>query len=79
MISSCVALMEACARLAALLDLPLDLDPESDEAQDTADWQGQGATKWQRYGVESLTCLGRYYACRVARASRCALVFTWST
>jgi hypothetical protein len=75
MLGSSVALLEECSELAKTLELPLDLDPESDEVQNAADWQGQGDTKWQHYGVESLTCLALYRACQVSLGSGYAIVF----
>ena len=75
MIGSGPLLMEECTRLAALLELPLDLDPESEEVWQAVDNQGQGLVPWKRYGIESFTCLRLYHACRVSVHLGAALVF----
>jgi len=74
-IGSVPMLLEECTQLAEVLALPLDLDPESEAVQDAADWQGKGETTWQRYGVESFTCLALYRACQISLESGCAIVF----
>ena len=75
MIGSAPVLMEECVRLAALIQLPLDLDPESDEVWDAPENQGQGAVPWKRYGVESFTCLRLYHACKASIRLGAAIAF----
>lgn len=74
-IGSAVALLEECATLARLLGIPPGLDAESLEVDEAADSQGEGSERWQRYGVETLTCLRLMKGCRLSLASGCALVF----
>ncbi len=76
MIGSSYMLLEECKALAQYLELPLDIDPESDEVWDAADNQGQGDTKWKRYGIESFTCLRLYYAAKKSIELNAAVVFT---
>jgi hypothetical protein len=68
-------LLEECLELARALELPEDLEPESEAVWEAAGNQGGGA-KWQRYGVESHTCLALIAACRASVATGAALVFT---
>ncbi len=75
MIGSAPMLMEERQRLAAVLDLPLDLDIEAEEVWSAAERQGESEIKWQRYGVESLTCLSLFRACEISVQSGAALVF----
>ena len=62
MIGSSYRLLNECKRLAEALELPLDMDQESDELWEASDSQGEGDSKWERYGVESFTCLRLYKA-----------------
>src|SRR5262249_49437393 len=63
MIGSSARLLDECKRLAAALQLPLDLDPEGEEVWKASESQSVGDAQWKRYGIESLTCLGLYHAC----------------
>jgi hypothetical protein len=74
-IGSSIRLRVECMRLAALLELPLDLDPESDELSQALELQGQGEAQWQRYGIESYVCLNLYLACEHSLRSGAAIVF----
>ena len=75
MVGSSPRLLEECRRLAGALQLPLDLDPESDEVWNAAERQGQGKRPWERYGIESSTCLRLYTATRHSIATGAAIVF----
>jgi hypothetical protein len=75
MIGSTQRLLAECLELAAALELPDDLDPESDEIWEAAESQGEGEAKWQRYGVESHTCLALIRACRASVETGAAVVF----
>tara|TARA_R100000027_G_C2224572_1_gene87162 strand:+ start:65 stop:751 length:687 start_codon:yes stop_codon:yes gene_type:complete len=75
MIGSSVRLLAECERLAALLDIPKDLDPEENIVWEAADSQGEGEKKWERYGVESYVCLGLIKACRLSLRDKTAVVF----
>jgi hypothetical protein len=69
-------LRDETRRLAAFFELPLDLDPESEQVYETADSQGTGPTTWQRYGRESYSCLRLYHAASHSITTGAALVFT---
>lgn len=76
MIGSSHRLLEECLELARALELPPDLDPESEEVWEAAENQGEGEAKWQRYGVESHACLRLIRACQASIATGAAVVFT---
>ncbi len=56
-VGSSFRLLEESKILADFLQLPLDLDPEDKAFFDAVDSQGIGEQKWQRYGIESFTCI----------------------
>lgn len=64
-----------CEALAGVLELPLDLDPESEEVSRAMESQGEGARTWQRDGIESFTCLQLYAAANHSITTGAALVF----
>jgi hypothetical protein len=75
MIGSSVQLLQECKRLAEWLELPLDLDPESDEVWDAADSPQPDGPKWKQYGVESFSCMRLIKAAEASIDSGAALVF----
>jgi hypothetical protein len=62
--------------LAAALELPLDLNPDDERVWEASDSQGEGDTKWERYGVESFTCLRLHHAAVHSVKYAAAIVFT---
>lgn len=74
MIGSSHRLLQECQRLAAALAIPHDMDSESDELLEAAQNQGEGEG-WQRYGVESFTCVRLIHACEASIRSGAALVY----
>jgi hypothetical protein len=50
-------LLEECLRVAEALDLPIDLDPDSDEVANAVDGRVEQPVEWQRHGIASFTCL----------------------
>lgn len=74
LIGSAYSLRDDCKRIAAAIDLPLDLDPESDEVSEAFEKQGKLNGTWQRYGRESFACLQLHRAASIAIASGCAIV-----
>lgn len=74
-VGSSQRLLAECLELARALELPDDLDPESDEVLDAAEGRGEGGEKWRRYGVESHTCLALIRACRASVSTGAAVVF----
>jgi hypothetical protein len=75
MVGSSARLQEECGRLAAALQVPLELDHEAEEIWQAADSQGQGDVHWQRYGIESYVCLRLYHACQHSLTQHAAIVF----
>ena len=75
MIGSSHALLKECRELAEALELPGDLSVDDERLWDAADEQGGGETKWERYGVESFTCLRLMRACEVSVETGAAVVF----
>jgi hypothetical protein len=75
MVGSSFRLKEECTRLAAALELPLELDPEAEEVWEACDSQGEGDNRWQRYGIESFGCLRLYTACQRSIKHGAAIVF----
>lgn len=74
-IGSSHRLLDECLRVAVALQIPLDLDPDSDEVWDAADGTLEGAKGWQRYGVETYTCLRLIDAARRSIATGAAIFF----
>lgn len=75
MIGSSYRLLEECEELAKYLELPTDIDPESDDVWDSADAQGEGDLIWKRYGVESFVCLRLLLAAKFSIRTGSAIVF----
>lgn len=75
MVGSAPRLLQECLRLASWLELPPDLDPESEEVWEAAELQQQSGPKWKQYGIESFTCLRLIAAARASVSSGAALVF----
>lgn len=74
-VGSSVRLLSECTRLAAWLELPLDLDPESEEVWDAADSPAVDGPKWKQYGKESFACIRLIKAAKVSIDSGAAIVF----
>ena len=75
MIGSSVRLLNECTRLAEWLELPLDLDPESDELWEAADTPQFNGPKWKQYGIESFSCIRLIRAAQASIESGAAIVF----
>jgi hypothetical protein len=89
MIGSSQRLLAECIELAGALELPLDIDPESDIVWDAANLQGEGDSNatggtavqgaprpaWQRYGIESFICLRLHRAAEHSIETGAAIVF----
>jgi hypothetical protein len=76
LIGSAYSLREDCKRIAAAIDLPLDLDPDADEVQEAFEKQGKIPGAWRPYGRESFACLQLHRAASVSIATGCAIVLT---
>lgn len=75
MLGSSHALLRECRELAQALELPADLSPDDEAVFEAVESQGEGAAKWERYGVESYTCLALIKACEASVETGAAVVF----
>jgi hypothetical protein len=75
MLGSSHALLRECRELAGVLELPEDLAFEDEAVWEAADSQGEGEARWERYGVESYTCLALLRACEASVETGAAIVF----
>ena len=75
MLGSSHALLRECRELAQALELPEALSVDDEQLWFAADSQGEGETKWERYGVESFTCLRLIRACEASIETGAAVVF----
>ena len=75
MIGSSQMLLKECRELAEALELPADLSLDDERLWEAPETQGEGETKWERYGVESFTCLRLMRACEVSVETGAAVVF----
>ena len=75
MIGSSHALLRECRELAQALELPGDLAADVEALWAAAETQGEGETKWERYGVESFTCFNLIRACEASVETGAAVVF----
>lgn len=75
MLGSSHALLRECKELAQALELPEDLSPDDEVVLAAVDNQGEGETKWERYAVESYTCLALMRACEASVEIGAAIVF----
>jgi hypothetical protein len=76
-VGSSQKLLEECRKIAAAIELPLDLDLNSDEILDAIDMQGVESAGWRRYGIEAYTCLALIRVCEASIAMKAALIFSW--
>jgi hypothetical protein len=75
MIGSVPQLLEECSALAKLLEIPDGLDVESDAVLEAAENPSSGAVQWQRYGIESFSCIRLLAACQASLHAGAAIVF----
>lgn len=75
MLGSSHALLRECRELAQALELPEGLLLEDESVLDAVESQGEGEVKWERYGVESYTCLALIEACEASVETGAAVVF----
>lgn len=75
MLGSSHALLRECRELAQALELPEDLSLEDERVWQAVENQGEGESKWERYGVESYTCLALIEACEASVDTGAAVVF----
>ena len=75
MLGSVPRLLAELDRLAEVLGLPENLHSQSEDLWEAADSQGEGATLWERYGIESFSCVVLREACHKSMATGAAIVF----
>ena len=75
MIGSSHALLRECRELARALELPNDVSLDDEALWEAVENQGRGETKWERYGVESYTCLVLLRSCEASVETGAAIVF----
>ena len=75
MLGSSHALLRECRELAQGLELPEDLSLEDERVWQAVESQGEGEAKWERYGIESYTCLALIRACEASVDTGAAIVF----
>ena len=74
-IGSVQRLLAECERLRDVLEIPASLRFEDDMSEILGE-QGQGNMVWQRYAIETYTCLCLIEASRASLKSGAAIVFT---
>lgn len=74
-VGSAVRLEAECRRLADALGVPAGLSLDDPKLAHAVEYPGAGPG-WQRYGVETYSCVALLAACERARALRSAIVFT---
>ena len=75
MLGSTIRLKKELEKLAIWLELDLLMDIDSDEILNAPQSQGKGDHKWQKYGVESFSCIRLYRACEHSLQKKSAIVF----
>jgi hypothetical protein len=73
-VGSAYCLLQECKVLAEFIGIPDDVDAESEALRNAIENQGNG-NGWQRYGIESFTCIRLMRASQASIASGAALVF----
>lgn len=74
MFGSTQVLIDECRQLLGALEVPPDLDRESDELREAVDNPGRGEG-WRRYGIEVQSCLNLLTACLRSLDTGAAVVF----
>jgi hypothetical protein len=74
-LGSSVRLLTETRSIAAALNLPEDLDPDSDEIIEAADAGTPAGEGWQRYGIESCVCLRLIHAAKHSIKTGAAIAF----
>jgi hypothetical protein len=74
-LGSSVRLLAETRRIATVLGLPEDLDPDSEEVSSACQGSAAAAEGWQRYGVESYGCLRLIQSAKHSIATGAAIAF----
>ncbi len=75
MLGSSVRLLAECRKIAEALGIPGDLTETSKELWEAADRQGESDIPWERFGIESFSCVCLMKGCEQSIAHGAALVF----
>lgn len=76
MLGSSQRLRDECEKIAAALQLPLELNANDERVYEAAEYQGDDEARgWERYGIESYSCLQLYHAACHSISTRAAIVF----
>jgi hypothetical protein len=74
-VGSSHSLLRECQRIAEALQIPSHLDESSEALWEAADSQGEGSETWERYGIESFSCVCLMRGCLKSIERKAALVF----
>lgn len=74
-IGSSHKLLSECKQLAFLLQIPEKFDENSEELFIAADYQGEGDSLWEKFGVEAFTCVRLMRACEKSIENKAAIVY----
>ena len=75
MIGSSHALLRECRELARELEIPEGISVEDETLWEARETQGEGEKKWERYAIESYTCVGLMRACETSIETGAAVIF----
>ena len=75
MIGSTYSLKKELDQLAAVLEIPAELGIDDELVWVAAENQGKGKTTWERYGIETHTCLTLVEACRQSIQHQAVIAF----
>lgn len=75
MVGSVHQLYDECTQLADHLEIPMDLDHESEKVFEAAGSPPTEGEKWKRYGIETFHCLRLIRACEASLQNNAAIVF----
>jgi len=75
MVGSAPRLLGELDHLASVLEVPPGLESQSDALWDAVESQGEGDETWQRYAIETFSCVTLREGCRRSIATGAALVF----
>ncbi len=76
MLGSAPRLLAELERLAAALAIPDHLHSQSEDLWEAADSQGEGDQFWEKYGIETYSCVVLREACRKSLSTGSAVVFS---
>ncbi|MBB4133014.1 hypothetical protein [Xanthomonas sp. 3075] len=68
-------LLAELERLAQVIGVPESLQSDSEDLWEAVDAHGEGEARWQKYGIESYSCVVLREACRKSLESGAAIVF----